>query len=114
MASAGCSTAARCRSQTAAISAYFVVNSTVTDPAELASYREAVRATFDGHDVTVLVSTNEADAVEGQPRGERLVVLRFPDRDAFHAWYKSPAYQAIIGLRLASTDGFAVLADGRD
>jgi uncharacterized protein (DUF1330 family) len=95
------------------MAAYFVVNSTVSDPDLLAQYRAAVRATFDGHDVTVLASTDEAETIEGQPAGPRVVILRFPDDDAFRAWYDSPAYQAIIGMRTGATDGFAVLAEGR-
>ena len=63
--------------------------------------------------MVVRVSTNEAETVEGEPKGERVVVLEFPDREAFRAWYDSPAYQEIIGLRLGSTDGFAVLVEGR-
>ncbi len=92
---------------------YFVVNAAVTDPELLASYRAATTATFEGHDVTVLVSTNDAEIIEGEPIGQRVVVLRFPDADAFRAWYDSPAYQAILGMRTASSDGVGLLADGR-
>jgi uncharacterized protein (DUF1330 family) len=92
---------------------YFVVNSDVTDADLLARYRAAVGATFEGHDVEVLASTDVAQSVEGSPAGSRVVILRFPDADGFRAWYDSPAYRAIIDMRTAATDGFAVLADGR-
>ena len=39
--------------------------------------------------------------------------MKFPNRDALMAWYSSDAYQAIIHLRHNSTDGFAVIAEGR-
>ena len=42
------------------------------------------------------------------------MVLKFPDEHALQGWCHSPAYQDIIGMRLSSTEGFAVLADGRD
>jgi uncharacterized protein (DUF1330 family) len=96
------------------MAAYFVVNAAITDPDLLASYRAATKATFEGHDVNVLVSTNEAEVMEGEPIGRRLVILRFPDTEAFHRWYESPAYQAIIGMRQDSTNGVALLAEGRD
>ena len=102
----------RRRWQTPVMSTYFVVNATVTDPDQLAEYVAAAGATLDGHDVAVLAATNDAETIEGQPVGQRLVVLRFPDEAAFRAWYDSPAYQAIIGMRTASTTGFAVLAAG--
>lgn len=92
---------------------YFVVNADVTDNEQLTRYRAATTATFEGHDLEVLVSDNEAAVIEGDPIGTRVVVLRFPDRDAFERWYHSPAYQAIIGMRTASTDGVALLATDR-
>ena len=92
---------------------YLIVNAAITDPALLDEYRASVGATLTGHDVAVKVSTNTAETIEGEPKGPRVVVLEFPDRDAFRAWYDSPAYQEIIGLRLGSTDGFALLVEGR-
>jgi uncharacterized protein (DUF1330 family) len=91
---------------------YFVANATVTDPEGLESYLAAVPATFTGHDFEILVATNDAEALEGEPKGRRVVVLKFQDESSFRAWYDSPAYRDVIGLRLESTDGFAVLADG--
>ncbi len=96
------------------MSTFFIVNATVTDPDLLASYRAATAATLEGHDAQIVVSTNDAQIVEGTPVGQRVVVLKFPDERAFQGWYQSPAYQDIIGMRLSSTEGFAVLADGRD
>jgi uncharacterized protein (DUF1330 family) len=40
------------------------------------------------------------------------VILEFNSKDDLHTWYKSPEYQAVIGKRLASTDGFAVAVNG--
>ncbi len=91
---------------------YFVVNATVTDPELLASYLAAVTATFEGIDLEVLVATNDAETIEGEPAGRRVVVLKFPNEERFRTWYDSPAYQDVIGMRLESTNGFAVLADG--
>jgi uncharacterized protein (DUF1330 family) len=93
---------------------YFVVNATVTDPEMLVSYLAAVPATFEGSDLEVLVATNDAETIEGEPAGRRVVVLKFPNDDSFRTWYDSPASRDVIGMRLESTDGFAVLADGFD
>lgn len=94
------------------MSVYFVVNSTITDPAGLDEYLARAGATLAGVEMTLRVATTDAETIEGRPAGSRVVIIEFPDRDAFHAWYDSPAYQAVVGIRLASTDGFAVLADG--
>jgi uncharacterized protein (DUF1330 family) len=95
------------------VAAYFIVNARITDPEGLARYRAAVQPSFAGRDVKVLVSTNDVMTIEGTPAGERAVVLEFPDRDAALDWYHSDTYQEVIGMRLAATDGFAILVDGR-
>jgi uncharacterized protein (DUF1330 family) len=38
------------------------------------------------------------------------VVVEFESPEAAKAWYRSPAYQAVVGKRHASTRGFAVLS----
>jgi uncharacterized protein (DUF1330 family) len=94
------------------MSVYFIVNATVTDPAKLDEYVAAAGETLRRDGVALRVVTNEAEAIEGEPAGSRVVVTEFPDREAFRTWYDSEAYQAIIGMRFASTKGFAVLVDG--
>ena len=93
---------------------YFVVNATITDPELLASYLAAAPATFQGSDLEVLVATNDAEAIEGDPAGRRVVILKLPNEDSFRSWYDSSAYRDVIGMRLESTSGFAVLAPGLD
>ena len=93
------------------MAAYIVVNATITDRALLDKYAAAGAGTVGGHQITPLVVTNEATILEGDA-GERVVVLEFPSRDAAMAWYQSPEYQAIIGMRLNSTKGFLALVDG--
>lgn len=95
------------------MSTYLIVNATITDQELLDAYRASVGPTLAGHDAVVRVSTNDAQTIEGEPAGPRVVVMEFPDEDAFHAWYDSPAYQEVIGLRLKATNGFAILAPGR-
>jgi uncharacterized protein (DUF1330 family) len=95
------------------MAAYFIVNAHITDPEGLERYLGSVGPTLEGHDVKILAATNDATPVEGTPVGERAVILEFPDRDAALAWYNSDVYQEIVGLRLAATEGFAILADGR-
>ena len=97
--------------QTRLMSAYLVVNATITDKALLDAYVKAAGPTGAGHNITPLVMTNEATVLEGEA-GERVVLLQFPSREEAMAWYNSEAYQAVIGMRHNSTKGFAVLVDG--
>jgi uncharacterized protein (DUF1330 family) len=94
------------------MSSYFVVNASVTDLAKLNEYQAAVGPTLAGHELKILAATNEAETIEGVPSGSRVVILEFPSKEAFRAWYDSPAYQAVIGLRFAGTSGVGLLAEG--
>jgi uncharacterized protein (DUF1330 family) len=94
------------------MSAYLVVNSTVSDQSQLDAYMAAVGPTLAGHEFKLLVATTGATAVEGTPAGERLVIMEFADEAALRAWYDSPGYSEVKRLRIAAGDGFALIADG--
>jgi uncharacterized protein (DUF1330 family) len=94
------------------MSAYFIAISTITDRDKLNQYLAGAPASLAGRDVKVLAFTETAETVEGAPPGSRVVLLEFPDKAAAMDWYDSPEYQAVVPLRLAGTEGFAVLADG--
>jgi uncharacterized protein (DUF1330 family) len=38
------------------------------------------------------------------------VIVEFESTAAAKAWYDSPEYQAVVGKRLAATQGFAVIS----
>jgi uncharacterized protein (DUF1330 family) len=52
------------------------------------------------------------EIVEGEIELPRTVILEFPSRDAFRAWYDSEDYQAILPLRLESAPGTMILVNG--
>lgn len=48
---------------------------------------------------------------EGEWDGD-LIIIRFPSTDAASAWYDSPAYQEILPLRTANSDGIVTIVEG--
>ena len=94
------------------MSALFIAISKITDRDKLNEYLAGAPASMAGHQIEVLAFDENAKTVEGTAPGSRIVVLRFPDRAAAMAWYDSPAYQAVVQLRLDGTEGFATLCDG--
>ena len=52
------------------------------------------------------------EVVEGEVEYPRTVILEFPSREAFRAWYDSADYQAILRLRLDSTPGTLIVVNG--
>jgi len=53
-----------------------------------------------------------SEVVEGDTADHRTVIIEFPSREDFRAWYDSPAYQEILPLRLASVPGSLAVVDG--
>ena len=94
------------------MSVYFVVNSTIDDPALLDDYVQSAGATIGLVPIKVLAADVETKPVEGEAAGCRTVILEFDSEDDFRRWYDSPEYQAIIGKRHAATTGFGILAKG--
>jgi uncharacterized protein (DUF1330 family) len=84
----------------------------VADQAELQRYRMEGRGTLAAHGARFIAGSAIAETLEG-PALEGAVVLEFDNVEAARAWYHSPEYQAVIGIRLAATKGLAFIVDGR-
>ena len=54
----------------------------------------------------------ESEVVEGDPADHRTVIIEFENREAFRAWYDSPAYQEVLPLRLQSVPGALAVVEG--
>lgn len=94
------------------MSIYFVVNCSVNDADLLNEYVQGAGASGGVVPLKLLAMDNECETVEGQPAGLRTVLVEFETKDDFRTWYHSPEYQAVVGKRLAATEGFALLAEG--
>lgn len=81
------------------MTAYFIVQVSVTDEAQMQKYREAVVpqiAKFGGR----LVARRAAVHVfEGEHDTRPVVMFEFPSMDAIHAWWNSPEYVPVKKLR---------------
>ncbi|VWB10485.1 DUF1330 domain-containing protein [Burkholderia lata] len=81
------------------------------DQQELDRYQDKVGATLAGHPLKVLAAYGPQETLEGDgPEG--VVIVEFPSRDAAHAWYDSPAYQAVVQHRFKGGRFRAVLVEG--
>ncbi len=92
--------------------AYYVIEVCINDPERIKPYQIAVEKTFIAYGGKRIVAAGRLDPLEGDaPRG-KIVILQFPSIEQAHAWHDSPAYQAIIGHRLAAADSRAYLVEG--
>ena len=97
--------------QTKAPPGYVVGLLEVTDPAGFKKYTEALPPTlapFNGH---FIIRGSKLQALEGDPP-KGFAVLVFDSVDQARAWYESPAYQAIVPLRLNSAKTTAFVVEG--
>jgi uncharacterized protein (DUF1330 family) len=92
--------------------AYVIAEETIRDQAMFDSYRAAVMATLEPFGARFIVRGGRLTVVEGEWPHTRVVVIEFPSREAAENWYRSPAYQKVLPLRLKSSDGNLVIIDG--
>jgi uncharacterized protein (DUF1330 family) len=94
------------------MAAYFVLHNRIRDGRTLDEYIPKALETMAPYQPEVLVLDENTEVIEGSTDFPRTIVIRFKSRDDATAWYNSPAYRAVLPLRLEATDGFAVLVDG--
>ncbi|MFC5066015.1 DUF1330 domain-containing protein [Actinomycetospora atypica] len=82
---------------------------------EVLDYMRRIQATLDPYGGRFLVHGATPEVLE-TPWPGILVLIGFPDEAAALAWYRSPAYQAILPLRTRNSKGvvFVVRACGDD
>ena len=86
---------------------------TIKDLAAIKEYGGKVPETlvpFDGH-YHFIVRSGKPQGLDGEaPQG--IVVMAFDSAERLHAWYDSPAYQAIKPLRQSAVKGRMFLVEG--
>jgi uncharacterized protein (DUF1330 family) len=92
------------------MAAYFIAHFVVKDPALFAEYQKASGPTLAGYTVKFVAVDVAAEGLEGKAPGPVSVVIEFESTEKLKEWYESPAYQAVLPKRLASTEGFTVIA----
>lgn len=94
------------------MTAYVIVQETISDQQTFDLYRKDVPATLTPFGGEFVVRGGTLTVVEGEWPHPRLVVIQFPSRAAAEGWYHSEAYQKIIPLRLKAAAGNLVIVDG--
>ena len=80
---------------------------------DIVRYLQQIDATLAPFGGRFRVHGADVQPLEGDWPGH-LILIEFPDLDRARAWYDSPAYRAILGLRLAHSRSDTVLVEGCD
>ena len=74
-------------------------------------YQDSVLPMFEEMGIEVLAVDDTPQAIEGETRNQRMVVIKFENEDAFKGWYESEEYEKIKPIRLANSIGEVHLLD---
>jgi uncharacterized protein (DUF1330 family) len=96
------------------MTAYFVAQIRVDDPAEYQRYLDACDGVFARFNGEYLAVDPAPTVLEGAWPYTRSVLIRFPTEADLLAWYTSPDYQAIVVHRLASAECNSLIVHGKD
>jgi uncharacterized protein (DUF1330 family) len=87
------------------MTAYLIVQSTITDEPQFQKYREAVVPFIAGFGGKFAARGAKVEILEGEHDTRSVVMFEFPTMEAIHAFWSSPDYVPIKKLR----DGIATL-----
>ena len=94
------------------MSAYIIADVTVTDAEKMAAYRVWSSQAMQEHGAEILVRGGDFEVLEGPWTPGRLVLLKFPSRDAAKAFYDSQTYSQARTLREGAGVMRMVVVDG--
>ncbi len=77
----------------------------IKDDDKYLEYQNKVLPMFEELGIEVLAVDDSPRPIEGETRSQRIVVLRFADKEEFNSWYESEAYKAIKPIRLNASNG---------
>ena len=75
-------------------------------------YQAAFMEVFQRYSGTLLAADEAPQVIEGQWDREKVVLMTFPDEDAFREWAESPEYQRSSEDRRAGADTVVLLVHG--
>jgi uncharacterized protein (DUF1330 family) len=91
---------------------YVIAQITVTDPEAYPKYVAVVQPIIAKYGGEFLVRGGKSESHEGEPPGDRNVVVRFPSYEAAREWYHSEDYAEAKRLRMAASTSVQTIVEG--
>ena len=101
----------RAHSKEETMSVILIVNTNVKNPEAYEEYKALARPLVERNGGRYLVRGGPHEVIEGSWNPTRLVVIEFPDKQAFESFYNSPEYQEVMKIRHANADSDIVLVE---
>jgi uncharacterized protein (DUF1330 family) len=92
------------------MSAYVIVEVDIHQPEVYEEYKKLTPATVEQFGGKFIVRGNPVQAMEGEWKHDRLVILEFPNKETALEWYNSEGYQKAKKIReKASSANFFIV-----
>ncbi len=92
---------------------YLVAQIRIDDRETYRKYEVGFGEIFQKYAGESVAFTENPDIIEGEWPYSRTVLLRFPSKGEFHAWYDSDEYQELVKNRWASSEANIIVMRGR-
>jgi len=92
--------------------AYVIVNTRVSDPSRIQTYRDLAEQSIKQFGGTYLARGGPLSVLEGAYHPERMVLVEFPTLDRAQAWYASQGYAEARKAREGIAEFDMVLVEG--
>ena len=86
------------------MTAYLVVEGSITDPAKWAEYRKAVVPLIARNGGKHLTGAGHPELLEGTRHGLIIAIFAFPSVEAIHGFWRSPDYVPVKEIRRGAAD----------
>ena len=94
------------------MTAYLLVDVDIHDPEGFQEYRTRTPEFIAKHGGEFLVKGGEFEVIEGDWKPNRLVLFKFPNRQAIRNFFADPDYAEIAAIRFKTSKTIAVAVDG--
>ena len=91
---------------------YIIGQITITDPEKYRKYASSTQEIVQKFGGKYLVRGGEQDIKEGNPSGNRDVVVEFESLERAKEFYNSEEYKEIIDIRKENSEGYIMLVEG--
>ncbi len=94
------------------MSAYIIVDVTITDPQRYEDYKKLTPASLAPFGGQFIVRGGAAETLEGDWQPGRIVVVQFPSMEKAKAWWSSDTYAPAKAIRQAASVTRMIMVEG--
>jgi uncharacterized protein (DUF1330 family) len=94
------------------MSAYVIVEVSITDPIEYEAYKKLTPAAIAAFDGKFVVRGAQTETLEGNWQPERIVVLEFPSVERAKEWWNSEEYAPAKAIRQRAATTKMLVVEG--